>query len=179
MVPGKPSDDDIKLFRQAVDDVKRLDNDKYEPPRKRLKAVPRKRAVPTPEPGADMLSDLEHAASLAHSGGALHFERAGVQQKTLKKLKRGQLPIEAELDLHGFTVSEAQAAMARFFQEAVHREARCVRIVHGKGFGSEGGVPIIKSRVERWLRLRPEVLAFTSALPKDGGTGAVYVLLRR
>ena len=76
-------------------------------------------------------------------------------------------------------MANASAALDRFLEESRRRGWRCVRIVHGKGFGSRSGVPIMKAHVDRWLRARPEVLAFCSATPPDGGTGALYVLLRR
>ena len=108
----------------------------------------------------------------------MSYAKPGVSGKTLRQLRRGQFRIEAEVDLHGMTVSSAQRSLAQFFREAETVRFRCVRIVHGKGFGSVGGRPIIKSKLARWLQLRPEVLAFVSARPVDGGTGALYVLLK-
>ena len=70
-------------------------------------------------------------------------------------------------------------ALAAFLDRCGHRGARCVHIIHGKGHGSSNQGPVLKNKVNAWLRQREEVLAFCSAQPKDGGTGAVYVLLRR
>jgi DNA-nicking Smr family endonuclease len=111
--------------------------------------------------------------------GALFFARPGVQRKVIRKLRRGQFRIEDQLDLHGMTVSKTADALAAFLGECSKRQRRCVRIVHGKGLGSSGRRPVIKQSVDRWLRLRNEVLAFCSAQPGDGGTGAIYVLLKR
>lgn len=112
-------------------------------------------------------------------GDVLVFAGPGVQRRTIERLRRGRFPVEADLDLHGRTVTDAVAVLSRFIEDACRRGRRCIRIVHGKGFGSPHGRPIMKANVDRWLRNRPEVLAFCSALPPDGGTGAVYVLLRR
>ncbi len=97
----------------------------------------------------------------------------------MERLRRGRLTVEADLDLHGRIVADAVVALDRFLDDSRRRGRRCVRIVHGKGFGSRSGLPVMKAHVDRWLRTRPEVLAFCSATPPDGGTGALYVLLRR
>ena len=109
----------------------------------------------------------------------LSFARAGVRRREIERLRRGRFRIEADLDLHGRVVADAVAALDRFLQDCRRGGRRCVRIVHGKGFGSPSGLPIMKAHVDRWLRARPDVLAFCSATPPDGGTGALYVLLRR
>ena len=113
------------------------------------------------------------------TGEELLFVRAGIQQKLLRKLRRGQFSIGAELDLHGSTVAEAQTLLAEFLAECRLRGVRGVRIIHGKGLRSPGGRPVIKGRLDRWLRHRDEVVAFCSARPVDGGTGALNVLLKR
>lgn len=93
-------------------------------------------------------------------------------------LQRGAIAVELELDLHGLRVVEAQEVLAQFLAECRRRRTRCALIVHGKGFRSDGRQPVLKQKVNYWLRLRQEVLAFCSARRQDGGTGAVYVLLR-
>ena len=113
------------------------------------------------------------------AGARQWFSRGGVQQRLLKRLSRGQLQIQAQLDVHGMTASDARDALARFLDECCVLELRFVRIVHGKGFGSPGAQPVLKSRIDRWLRLRREVLAFASAPPQQGGTGALNVILKR
>ena len=126
----------------------------------------------------DMLSDPEEP-ELVETGDELFFARAGLQHNVLRKLRRGQYSIGAELDLHGMTVVEARQQLAAFLQAARQRNVRCVRIIHGKGNGSLQRRPILKGKVNHWLQQRDEVLAFASARPVDGGTGAVYVLLKR
>ncbi|MEZ5671388.1 MAG: Smr/MutS family protein [Thiotrichaceae bacterium] len=90
----------------------------------------------------------------------------------------GQFSISAELDLHGLIVSQAREAVVDFLHYCRDRSLRCVRIVHGKGYGSWQKQPILKGKLNHWLRQRDEVLAFCPARGVDGGTGAVYVLLK-
>jgi DNA-nicking Smr family endonuclease len=112
------------------------------------------------------------------TGDSLSFCRAGIQKSIFKKLKKGQYNIGAELDLHGHTRPEAQIACAKFIQRARENNIRCVRIIHGKGFRSNNEGPKLKPMVNKWLQQRNEILAFCSARTVDGGTGAVYVLLK-
>jgi DNA-nicking Smr family endonuclease len=97
----------------------------------------------------------------------------------LRRLRRGHYACREELDLHGLTQAEARSALTRFLAEALAHGHRCVRIIHGKGRGSGGRGPVLKSAVNGWLRRHDVVRAFASAPRRDGGTGAVYVLLAR
>jgi DNA-nicking Smr family endonuclease len=112
------------------------------------------------------------------TGEELNYAQNGVSEKTRKKLKRGQFAIQATLDLHGFNVEQARAELLQFLKAASERRMRCVRIIHGKGHGSKGQGATLKPLTDSLLRRVNLVLAFTSAPPHDGGTGAVYVLLR-
>ncbi len=103
----------------------------------------------------------------------------GVQNRLMRRLRRGTIPMQAVLDLHGKTRAEAHALVADFLENSTAREFHCVRIIHGKGFRSGPGGSVLKVAVAHWLSHRHEVLAYCSARPVDGGTGAVYVLLRR
>lgn len=94
------------------------------------------------------------------------------------KLKRNLWPVGAHLDLHGYTIDEARSALTTFIIAARQEHIRCVRIVHGKGMNSDEG-PVLKMMVRRWLRQMPEVQAFIQALPGEGGSGAVRVLLAK
>jgi DNA-nicking Smr family endonuclease len=89
-----------------------------------------------------------------------------------------QISDKATLDLHGYTSAEAAVHLQRFIQSAKAQGLRAIRVVHGKGHGSARG-PVLKAIVDRWLREFPDVLAFCSAQPQNGGTGAVDVLLRK
>jgi DNA-nicking Smr family endonuclease len=97
----------------------------------------------------------------------------------MQRLRRGHYKPRAHLDLHGNTLEQAGSELKAFLHDCLRRGVQCARIVHGKGRGSRSGIPVIKTAVDRWLRRRQEVLAFASAPSFDGGTGAVYVLLRR
>ena len=174
---GGITDEDRELFSRAVDGVRRLDDDRDRPARAGTAPRARDRArSETSNPRG--LTESEWASDVA-PGDVLSFVRPGVQRRELVRLRRGRFEIEADLDLHGRTVADAVAALAGFLEDSCRRGRRCVRIVHGKGFGSRSGRPVMKANVDRWLRARSEVLAFCSATPPDGGTGALYVLLKR
>ncbi len=97
--------------------------------------------------------------------------------KVLKDLRRGRWMIEAHLDLHGMHRDEARQHVALFLAECRTRRRRCVRIVHGKGHGSPGRIPVLRGLVLGWLAQRRDVLAYCQARTADGGAGAVIVLL--
>ncbi len=171
-------DDDFNLFRETVGEVNRLRHDKVTDDGAKPKPHPHQAWKDEQAVLKDMLSDTYDPTEI-QPGDALHYCRPGVKKSTFRKLKSGEYRVCAELDLHGMTVPVARQAVAEFLQEAQRHGDRCLRIVHGKGRRSSNQGPILKSMVNRWLRQRDEVLAFSSARPVDGGTGAVYVLLRR
>jgi DNA-nicking Smr family endonuclease len=105
------------------------------------------------------------------------FRRPGVRDDDWRRLQRGQLRVDAEIDLHGLRLHEAQAALREFVQESTGLRLRCVRIIHGKGLRSGVEGPVLKHAVAHWLRGCDEVRAFVTARPADGGSGAVYALL--
>ncbi len=117
--------------------------------------------------------------STAETGEELIFVRAGLQQRVLRRLRRGQYAIGAELDLHEMNTAAAQASILDFLERSRERGLSCVKIIHGKGLRSKREGPVLKRLTDGLLRRRKEVLAFASAPPNDGGTGAVYVLLKR
>jgi DNA-nicking Smr family endonuclease len=93
-------------------------------------------------------------------------------------LRRGGYVVDGEIDLHGMTGAEAKAALRKFIAECVDHRLRCVRVVHGKGRRSGPRGPVLKNVVNHWLQRADDVLAFGSARAVDGGSGAIYVLLR-
>lgn len=173
--PVEPSKDDLNLFRNAVEGARPLPQKRVPPWRDYIPPRPVKREEDEASVIDEMVSD-EWLPEEMETGEELHFARDGLQHSVLKKLRRGQYALGAELDLHGLTVVEARQALSQFIQSS---EQRCVRIIHGKGNGSFRQQPILKSKVNLWLRQWDRVLAFSSARPCDGGTGAVYVLLKR
>lgn len=174
-----PDKEELELFRQAVQDVRRLEAEpRQRPSRPKPSPRPRQRELDEAAVLDELLSDPLHPEEL-ETGEELLFVRSGLQHKLVKKLRRGELAIEAELDLHGLFRVEAREAVVRFLNECRQNRVRCVRIIHGKGHGSEQKRPVLKQYVNHWLQQRDEVLAFCSARPVDGGTGAIYVLLKR
>lgn len=105
----------------------------------------------------------------------------GLDRRIVKKLRKGEFSIQAHLDLHGMNREEARQEVADFIEQSYKSGKKCVLIVHGRGLGSENHIPVLKEKLRAWLTrgaMGKKVLAYTSARPFDGGTGAVYVLLR-
>ena len=173
----KPSPEDIELFRRSVGPVRRIGHDKTDPVSKLRTPCPRVQPRGEERLATDSLSDGFDAGTVS-ADEALFHTRPGLQQRQLQRLRRGQLPCGAELDLHGMTTATARNALVNFIARAVDQGIRCVRLIHGKGYGSGGDLPVLKNRLNAWLRQHHDVLAFSSAQPRDGGSGALYVLLR-
>ena len=134
-------------------------------------------AVTAPETVIDHLSS--EGAAMLSSQDELVFAAPGIQLGLLQKLKKGHIPWDEGIDLHGLTVDEARDALSRFVRQAAQAQSRCLLVVHGKGQSQGGNEATLKSYTNEWLRRLHPVVAFASAQPKDGGTGAVYVLLKR
>ena len=175
---SKQPDDDESLFRQAMADVRRLKHDHPPPSLPKPKPEPRQTETDEARVMADSLSD-EFDPIDTETGEELLFARPGIQKQVLRKLRQGKYAVERELDLHGMRVEQARQALTMFLAQCRDNGIRCIRIIHGKGLGSHQKQPVLKGKTNRWLQQRDEVLAFCSARPVDGGTGAVYVLLKR
>jgi len=126
----------------------------------------------------EAISDAFDASTLLEVDDALSFRRPGVGLDVTRKLRRGAWSIQREIDLHGLRTDDAREALSAFIRETHRRGLRCVRVVHGKGLGSPGKVPVLKGKVHGWLVQKQEVLAFVQARADEGGAGAVVVLLR-
>ncbi|MCU0661673.1 MAG: Smr/MutS family endonuclease [Myxococcota bacterium] len=130
------------------------------------------------------LDELVHGETTFDFADTEEYIEACVQafdRKILRKLRRGELSTEAHLDLHGFNRDQARAKVAEFIAHCHKSGKRCVLIIHGRGLGSKDNIPVLKNKLAAWLTrgaIGKKVLAYTSARPHDGGTGAVYVLLR-
>jgi DNA-nicking Smr family endonuclease len=125
----------------------------------------------------EAISDEFDVGTLLDVDEQLSFRRPGIGPDVTRKLRRGDWSIQRQLDLHGLRRDEARERLSFFIREAHKQGIRCVRVVHGKGLGSPGKAPILKSRVHSWLVQKQEVLAFVQAKPADGGAGALVVLL--
>ncbi|MBT8079307.1 MAG: Smr/MutS family protein [Gammaproteobacteria bacterium] len=166
------------MFRRAVSDARPIRSESRAPLPPRSKPVARLRRR---DERAVLRESLEADADTSNlqSGDSLRFNRPHIGRRTMRKLARGSFAVQAEIDLHGMTASEAEEALRQFIADAQLRGLRCVRVVHGKGLGSGARGPVLKRKVDAWLRRWQAVLAFVSTRQVDGGTGAVYVLLDR
>jgi DNA-nicking Smr family endonuclease len=125
----------------------------------------------------EAISDEFDVGTLLDADDLLSFRRPGIGPDVTRKLRRGDWSIQRQIDLHGLRRDEAREQLSFFIREAFKQGIRCVRVVHGKGLGSPGKAPVLKSRVHSWLVQKNEVLAFVQAKPADGGAGALVVLL--
>lgn len=171
-----PDDDDAALFRDAIGEVRRL-QETPAPPRK---TPPRPAARMAERDEDDARGEFQRgldALDLHAAGDVLSYRREALSPRAFQRLKRGQFSVQDELDLHGATALQAEGLLRRFLAEAHAHDHGCVRVIHGKGQRSDGDAPVLKNLVDRLLRQRADVMAFHSAPSTQGGTGAVLVLL--
>lgn len=153
---NKPiSEDDMDIFRQAVDNIRIRET----PPASRSVKVSSQAAPPPPSVDGET---------------PLSFCRPGIQKKVFHQLKKSSVSASATIDLHGMTQEAAEATIIRFIEKQIAREQKIIKIVHGKG----GTNATLKNLTNHLLRQLNPVLAFCSAPPHDGGTGALHVLLQ-
>jgi DNA-nicking Smr family endonuclease len=126
----------------------------------------------------ESLQDPLHWIEDTDLEGDVSYVRAGINRQVLRRLRRGEWHVQAELDLHGLIKVQAKRELADFLAECRRRDLRCIRVIHGKGLRSPNREPVLKHHVRHWLMLRDEVLAYVEARPADGGGGAVVVLLK-
>lgn len=175
----QPNDeDDFALFRAEVRDAKPIRHDTllHEKPKPAVNA--RRLNTAETDIAGETFSDM-FAPDTVGNEEYLEYRGPGIQHKLFSKLRNGKVHIEAELDLHGLTLNKAEPTLSQFLELCQQQQIRCVRIIHGKGWGSKDNKPVLKSKLNHWLRQSELVLAFCSATIEDGGTGALYVLLKR
>ncbi|KTD63005.1 DNA mismatch repair protein-like protein [Legionella santicrucis] len=176
MADNSVSDEDKALFRECMRSVKPLHektkrvSTKTQPPRQPQKSTCKE------EKKEYYLSDMIIETVLSET--ILSYSQPSLSLQRFKALKKGQIPWEARLDLHGLKSENAREMLCQFIQTQAEQGKRCLLIIHGKG-GIQGAPPVIKNLLNRWLPQINEVIAFHSALPKDGGSGAIYVFLKR
>ncbi len=175
-------EDDGSLFRKAMSDLNARHKN-YHPRRNNPVEDRPKPPVTPPRPRPDAqpverTGTSENIVDQPQSPGSAQFARPGLQRNIIRKLKRGQYPVESTLDLHGLRRFEADDALDRFISDALRHGLTCVLIIHGKGHRSQGGQSVLKQFTLEWLKEVTAVKAFCSAQPRHGGAGAVYVLLK-
>mgnify|MGYP001162198808 CR=1 FL=1 len=172
------SDEDKKLFRDAVGNIERIKNNSNNNCKK-PKPLPSVRKNDEDSTDNDYeINDTSSYLDKVDGNTEIKFCIAGENNRIFKRLRQGKIKYKDKLDLHSLTVSEAKKDLGRFINNSSYLYPDCVLIVHGKGYGSKNNLPIIKNQLNQWLRDEAAVWGFHSAQPKDGGTGAIYLILK-
>ncbi len=154
------TDADKQLFRASVEATTTIDKDKQSG--NRLNHA--------------TFTDYHYVTEARLNGSDIIAHTNGVAPKIIKQMKRGTINHAPTLDLHGYTTIESCTAMSQFIYQ--HQHQTFIRIIHGKGYHADHNMSILKTQVVRFLHQHPQVLAFHSCPTKDGGTGAVFALLK-
>jgi DNA-nicking Smr family endonuclease len=175
---------EANIFQTSLGGVKRMPvSDRYVPslPKSASTAAAPARKLTQAEDDAavlrESLSDLFEVDHYLEDDPALNYSAPGVGPDVMKKMRKGHWPVQDELDLHGMNRDQARDALGAFLTRSAQRNHRCVCVIHGRGFGSRGQEPVLKSMVHSWL-VQKEVVAFCQARNHEGGEGALIVLLR-
>ena len=173
-------------FLEAMSDVAPLPED-----RGRVTPTPARDLSPPYPPGKADLEVLAHLSELVSGVADMDITFSdefmegavqGVDRKLMDRLRKGEFPVQDYVDLHGLNQEEAELSVQNFLLDSYRHGLRCVLLIHGRGLNSENHIPVLKRRVPIWLNRSPVkkiILAFSTAKPYDGGTGAIYVLLRK
>ena len=172
---GNTSDNDEPGIMQSLEGVRRLKQDKIDPYQQTPRKKYRINTAQHPDQTVSSLRSVSHSIPETTQESWFHH---GIQKKLRRQIKTGQLTIDGMLDLHGHTQRVATEELKDFFQYAISTQARMLLIVHGKGFNSQSEA-VLRPLVQHWLSEQSVVLAFCPAQPKDGGTGASYVYLKK
>ncbi len=168
--------DDSALFRASVGKVHSLThNSVILKPDQRPRPVPRTK---TPDNSDPLQNSVDDGLETLFQEDKMAFLAPGVQKNLLKKLRKGQYGLDAEIDLHGFNSREAQHRLLHFLQSCAEDGRRSILIIHGKGYNSPNAQPVLKNDLNLWLRRHKDVQAFCSAPQKAGGAGALLLLLK-
>ncbi len=179
MVDNQCSDEDKALFQSHMKGVLPLSKTNTRvslKPEKPKPKVRKQEQYPQKPPEEDMFLSNPYTLSVQAETILCHG-RNTLATKQFKSLKQGLLPIQKRLDLHGLTIEKAREALSAFITQCFNQNLRYLLIIHGKG-GQDFNAPLLKNHVNHWLKQYPQVLAFHTAQPKDGGAGAVYVLIK-
>ncbi len=172
----KTTDQDAELFRNSIGQVKPIKNsNQIQPDKSRPKPYPQKNQQAK---NSHFNAASGHEIDRLAQEDSVSFLAAGLQKNVIKKLRKGHFGLDASIDLHGLTSKEANQYLYRFIEDSLEKGYRSVHIIHGKGYRSDDNQPVLKNDINHWLRQHKQVQAFCSAAPRDGGTGAVMVLLK-
>ena len=173
------------LFQSALGGVKKIpQSDRYVPNAPTGINVtvkpgrPRTQAEDDAAVLRESLSDAFEVDHLLDDDPSLSFTRAGIGSDVVRKLRKGAWPVQDELDLHGLRRDGARDQLGDFLSRAAKRKLRCVCVIHGKGLGSAGGEPVLRSMVHSWLEQKDDVIAFCAANVDGRSHGALLVLLK-
>ncbi|MCG2634612.1 MAG: Smr/MutS family endonuclease [Gammaproteobacteria bacterium] len=170
---GQISDEDRALFRAEITDTTPID-----PVNIRVSDRPNPSAIRrVSHPGRPRQLYYEPEIATLSSEDLVQFAREGIQRKTLRRLRRGQVEIDAQIDLHHLKLIQAGELLLEFLETCQAGRLRCALVVHGKGKRSNKP-PAMKNAMQQWLPTLPQVLAYCSAQPRDGGSGALYLLIK-
>lgn len=178
--PPEQIEQDAALFRAAVGEVKPLAEQNRVIP----KPPPRKHFLrshaQTPEIPDTLSNGYPADSSFDSTAGDApnEFLSNGLSRMALRKMRRGNWPIQGRLDLHGLHSEASRKLLQEFLHEATQDNLRCVLVIHGKGMNSRGGEAVLRKLSRHWLAQHPGVLGYCDAPQKEGGSGAVLVLLR-
>ena len=183
MAGGDDNSSDAELFRRAMQESgvrpARLQQKKILPGDNRTIAEPKnikpKKIVPALS--ARTASPRPALIDQTTEGAQVLFVRVGVSKPTIRKLRSGLIRIDESIDLHGMRSIEASRALENFLEESIEHGYTCIEIIHGKGQRSEQAGGILKPMAIHWLKQQPEIVAFCSAIPSHGGSGATCALL--
>ena len=185
-IPEKLIPDDNQHFHEVMSDVTPLPEDT-----KKIISTPGPNIKPSHPAPDDEQEAMTHLFELVKGSIQMDITLTdeyiegsvkGFNHKLMKRLKKGEFPIQDHIDLHGLTKQEAETKDKDFLIQSHKLGLRCVLIVHGRGLNSPDTFPVLKESLPIWLSrgpIRKIVLAFVTARPYDGGTGAVYVLLKK
>jgi len=178
--------DETRVFLEAMANVKPLNSS-----RNIIARAPNVNLHPAHPAPDDELEAMAHLSDLVSGAAEMDITFSdeyiegcihGFDQKLMQKIKKGQFPVQDYVDLHGLTKQEAEIMMRDFLLQSHRLGLRCVLVVHGRGLNSQDNIPVLKERLPIWLNRGPIkrfVLAFSTAMPYDGGTGAIYILLKK
>ena len=169
------SNEDSQLFRESVGTVKEIKPSNRLLTTEKTKSSTKNNAY---FPNENIFVNIKYE-QFVEGNESIYFVRDGINGKTARQLKRGDIHVSDCLDLHGLVEKDAQQAIINFIHKHHALSNRYVMIIHGKGLGGDSQYPVLKNLTINLLTSQPDVLAFTSALASDGGTGALYVLLKK